>query len=86
MPLESGRRNYAMSAFPPISSASPPGADVIEACEKRLNVTQSGLFRVFADQEVFPYLTSDHGLTSTQSAIDSEDDTANIARTWARQE
>ena len=31
----------AMSAFSPISSASPPGADVLEACEKRLNVTQA---------------------------------------------
>ena len=61
-------------------------ADQIQGSEKLLSLTRSGLFRVFADQEVFPYLTSDHGLTSTQSAIDSEDDTANIARTWARQE
>ena len=32
----------AMSAFSPISSASPPGADVLETCEKRLNVTLTG--------------------------------------------
>ena len=67
-------------------SALPPKADILAIVGKRLLMTQSGLFRVFADQEVFPYLTSNHGLTSTQSAIDSEDDTANIARTWARQE